>query len=149
MSNADCVSNLYFTFISKTCCNNVFSYITSSICRRAVYLRWIFTRESTAAMTSHTTISIYDNFTASQTSITMRATDYETASWVDEVFCIFINKFSRQRCIDNKAFQICFNLFLSYFRTMLRRNNDCINTFWFTINILNSNLSFTIWTKVC
>ena len=149
MCNTNSVSNLYFTLISKACCYNIFSYITSCICCRAVNLRWILTRESTATMTSHTAVSIYDNFAASQASITMRTTDYETASWVNEIFCIFINKFSRQCCIDNKAFQVCFNLFLRNFRAMLCRDNNCINTFWFTINIFNSNLSFTIWTKIC
>ena len=48
-------------------------------------------QESTATVTSHTTVGIDDDFTASQTTVTHWATDNKTASWVNKVFGALLN----------------------------------------------------------
>ena len=91
MCNTNCVSKLNFRFVSKTSCYDVFRNVTCCVCSRTVNFCWIFTRECTAAVTSVSAVRINDDFTSSKTSIPLRSADYETASWVNEVFCFCID----------------------------------------------------------
>ena len=75
--NSDCVRKLNFAFISQSCCYNIFCNITSCICGRTVNLCAVLTGESTATVTSCSTISINNDFTSCQSTVTVRSTDYE------------------------------------------------------------------------
>lgn len=52
-------------------------------------------------MTSHAAVGINNNFTASQTAVTHWPTDNKTASWVDKVFGMGSDPFSRQNWLDD------------------------------------------------
>ena len=69
MSNTDRIGKLNLTFICKTCCNNIFCNITCSIRCGTVYLCTVFTGESTAAMTSGSTVSINDDLTSGKSTV--------------------------------------------------------------------------------
>ena len=145
MSNTDRIGKLNLTFICKTCCNNIFCNITCSIRCGTVYLCTVFTGESTAAMTSGSTVSINDDLTSGKSAVTMRSADHETSCWVDEVFCVLIYHICRNDLIENIFLNVLMDLLLSYIRIMLCRAYYCIDTAWFSgFIIFYSNLCFSI-----
>src|SRR5690606_10477547 len=109
----------------------------------------IFTRESSAAMASIATISIHDDFAASQARISLRPANNETASWVDEVFGIFIDPFSWNDFIDDVFFNIALDLLQRYFWVVLSRDNNCVHTKRLIVFIIfNCHLCFAIRTQI-
>ena len=90
MSNTDCIGKLNLTFICKTCCNDILCNITCSICCRTVNLCAVFSGESSAAVTTSSTICINNDLTSCKSTVTVRSADYETSCRVDEVLCILI-----------------------------------------------------------
>ena len=121
MCNTDRIRKLNFTFLCKTCCYHIFCNVTCCISCRTVYFCTVFSGESSTAVTSISTVSIYDNLTSCQTTVSVRSTDYETSCRVDEEFCIFIYHFCRKNRVKYIFFDIFMNLFLCYFRVMLCR----------------------------
>ena len=148
MCYADSVCQLDFAFICQTCGNDIFSNVTCSISSTAVNLRGVLAAESTAAMTSHAAIGINDDFTAGQTSITLRTADNETTGRVDVVFGFRIQHFCGNNRCNNLFDNIFANLLVGNFRCMLGRNNDSIYTNRFAVIIFNGNLSFAVRTQV-
>ena len=73
--NSDCVRKLDFAFISQSCCYNIFCNITSCLCGRKVNPCAVLTGESTANVTSCSTISIKNDFTSCQYTVKVRYTD--------------------------------------------------------------------------
>ena len=73
----DCIRKLDFTFVSQSCCNNILCNITCCISCGTVNFCAIFTGESTAAVTSCSTVSINDDLTTCKSTVTMRSTDYK------------------------------------------------------------------------
>ena len=74
MCNTDRIGKLDLTLVSKTCCNNILSNVTSCISCRTVYLCAVLTGESTAAVTSCSTVGINDDLTSCQATVTVRST---------------------------------------------------------------------------
>ena len=93
LCNTDSISNLYFTFFCKTGSNNIFCNISCSVSGRTVNFCWVFAGECAAAVTCITAVCIYDDFSACQAGVTLWATYYKTACWVDEEFCFFVQQF--------------------------------------------------------
>ena len=95
-------------------------------------------------MASHSTVSIYNNLSSSQSAVTVWSTDYKAACRVDaKNFCILIYHALRNDCIEYIFLNIFMNLLLSHIRVMLCRKNNCIQTLWRTILIIfYSNLRF-------
>src|SRR5690606_12660355 len=109
----------------------------------------IFTRESSAAVASIATISIHDDFAASQARISLRSANNETTSWIDEVFSIFIDPFSWNDFIDDVFFDIALDLLQRYFWVVLSRNNNRIYTKRLIVFIVfNCHLRFAIRTQI-
>src|SRR5690606_13642216 len=107
--------------------------------------RWIFTRESTTTVTCHTAVSIYDNFTASQTTVTYRTTDHKHTRWVDVEFGVCMEHVSRNDFFYNLFNHSFFHVRLRDFRIMLSRKTDCVLTTWYAIFISKCDLAFCIW----
>ena len=142
----DCIRKLDFTFVSQSCCNNILCNITCCISCGTVNFCAVFTRESTAAMTSCSTVSINDDLTTCKSTVTMRSTDYKTSCRIDEIFCLVINHISRNDFIEYIFFDIFMNLFLCNFRIMLCRAYNCIDTDRFSFFVIfNSYLCFSVW----
>ena len=85
---ANGICQLHFAALCQTGCNDIYCNISCSIGTRAVYLCRILSAESTAAVSCITTVGVYNNFTASQTAVTLRAADNKTSGGVDEILCI-------------------------------------------------------------
>ena len=88
--------------MAKTGGNQVFGYIAGCISSGTVNLCRIFSGESTAAVTSPSTISIYDDLSAGYTTVTIWSADNKTTGRVDIDFCIIINQFFRKNCAPTK-----------------------------------------------
>ena len=126
MSDTDCVGKLDLAFVSQTCCNDILCNVTCCICCRTVYFCAVFSGESSAAVTSHSTVCINDDLTSCQTCITVRSTDYETSCRIDEEFCLIIDQLCRKDRIEYIFFDILMDLLLSYIIIMLCGKNNSL-----------------------
>ena len=84
----NCVGNLNFAAVGKPGGNNVFCYVSSGISGRAVNLRRVLSRKGTATMGRGTAIGIDNDFSASNSRITIRAADDEPAGGINVKFIL-------------------------------------------------------------
>ena len=84
MSDTDCVGKLDLAFVGKTCCYDILCNVTCCVCCGTVYLGAVLSGECAAAVTSVTTVGVYDDLTAGQTTVSVRSANNETAGWVDK-----------------------------------------------------------------
>ena len=143
---SNCIANLQLTFITKSACYDIFSKISCHIGSTPINLGWIFPRESSSTVPSHTTITIYNNFSPSQSTISDWSSNIEVSSWINMNNCLLIHKIPNNWC-DHLLFYIFVKLFLSNIFAMLRRNNNGCYSFSFSIFIFYTHLSFSIRTK--
>ena len=143
---SNCIANLQLTFLTKSACYDIFSKISCHIGSTSINLGRIFPRESSSTVPPHTTITIYNNFSPSQSTISYRTSNIEVSSWIDMNNCLLIHKIPNNWC-DHFLFYHLMKLFLSNIFTMLRRNNDSCYSFSFSIFIFYTHLSFPIRTK--
>ena len=92
MCNTNSVSNLYFTFISKTCCYNVFSYITCCICCRTVNLSTVFTGKGSAAVARRAAVGIGNDLAAGKSAVACGAADDKASRRIDEILRALIKQ---------------------------------------------------------
>ena len=91
MCYTDRIGELDLTLVSQSCCYDILCNVTCCICCGTVYLGAVLTGECAAAVTSVSTVGVYDDLTSGQSAVSVRSTDYETAGRVDEEFgfCIY------------------------------------------------------------
>ena len=146
LCNTDRIRQLDLAPVSQTCCNDVLSNITCCICCGTVNLCAVLSRESTAAVTSHSTICIYDNLTSGKTCITVWSTNNETSGRVDEELCLIIYQFSRQDRVKDIFLDVFMDPFLCYIFVMLCRKNNSLKSLWLTsLIIFYRNLCLSVW----
>ena len=146
MCNTNCIGKLDLTLVCQSCCNDILCNITCCIGSRTVNLCAVLSRESAAAVTSCSTIGIYDDLTSGKTAVSIWSTDNETSGRIDKVLGIFIHHVCRDDLIKYIFFDIRMDLLLSYIRVMLSGAYYRINTAWLAILIvLYCNLSLSIW----
>ena len=147
--NTDSIGELDLTLVSKSCCNDVLCCVTCCISCRTIYLGAVFSGECSAAVTGISTIGVYDDLTSGQTTVSVRSSDNETASRVDEELGVCIYHVSWKDRIEDIFLDILMDLFLRYFFTMLSGQNNCLQTDRFAVLIIfNSNLSLSVRTKI-
>ena len=99
-------------------------------------------------MATHSTVSIYDDFTSSKTRVSVRTTNYEFSCWIDKVFYVVIQKSCWFENRFNNFFDDClFDCVVIYIRIVLVRNNNSINADRFIAVIFNSYLRLCIRTE--
>ena len=108
---------------------------------------------STSSMSSPASISVDDNFSSSQTSISFRSTDNKLTGGVDEVHSVLINEFLGNNRVNNMFDYTGTNFFIGDIGIMLSGNKDVLNSeradvgsFFF---VFDSDLSFSIRTHPC
>ena len=148
MCNADCISKLYFATVCQISSYNILCNIPCCIRCGTVYLRRVFTAECTAAVTSRTAISIYNNLSTSQTAVTLWTTNDKPTSRVDIILRVFVQHFRRQYWSNDIVHQIRANLFQCHSRSVLGREYHCINPLWLAVYIFYGYLCLAIWTEI-
>src|SRR3989344_1838375 len=66
------ISDLKFAFISQTRSHDVFRDISGHISAASIHLSDTFARETAAAVSAHSPVSVYNDFSAGQTGIGRR-----------------------------------------------------------------------------
>lgn len=140
------ITNLQLTFLTELARYDIFSKISCHIGCTSINLGWILSRESSSTVSSHTTITIYNDFSSGQSTISDRASNIEASSWIDMNNCLCIHKIPNNWCY-HLLFYRFMKLFLGNIFAMLRRNNDSCYSFSFSIFIFYTHLSFPIRTK--
>lgn len=143
---SNCIANLQLTFLTKSACYDIFSKISCHIGCTSINLGWILSRESSSTVPSHTTITIYNNFSPSQSTISDWSSNIEVSSWIDMNNCLLIHKIPNNWC-DHLLFYRLMKLFLSNIFAMLCRNHNSCYPLSFSIFIFYTHLSFSIRTK--
>ena len=101
LCNTDRIRNLYFTFLSKSCRNNILCAVTSGIASTTVNLCRVLTGERAAAMSAVAAVCINDDLTTCKTAITLRTADYKSAGGVYVDLSVFIDEACRNDGLNN------------------------------------------------
>ena len=80
---SNCITNLQLTLLAKSASYDIFSKISCHIGSTSINLGWILPRESSSTVSSHTTITIYNDFSPSQSTISDWSSNIEASSWID------------------------------------------------------------------
>ena len=75
--DTDSIRYLYEHLVGNSCCNHIFSDMTSCISGAAVYFRRVFTADCSTAVSSFASVGIDYYLTTRKTRIAVRTTDYE------------------------------------------------------------------------
>ena len=81
MCNTDRIGQLDLALISQTCCYDVLCNVTCCVSCGTVNLCAVFSGESSAAVTTVSTVSIYDNLSSGQTTVTVWSADYKSSGF--------------------------------------------------------------------
>ena len=73
MRNTDRIRQLDLALVSQSCCYDILCNVTCCICCGTVYLGAVLSGECAAAVTSVTTVGVYDDLTAGQTTVSVRS----------------------------------------------------------------------------
>ena len=74
--------------------------MTGSISSTTIYFAWIFTGESTATMSSLSTISVHNDLTSGESCISMRATDHKLTGRIHMIDNMVIEQSKNLRMIN-------------------------------------------------
>ena len=95
LSKTDGIAHLHKHLVGNAGSHHVFSNIASSICRRAVHLRRVLTREGTTAVSPFSTIGVDNNLATRQTCVAMRSANDELSSWIDVINDVVVEEGER------------------------------------------------------
>ena len=100
-------------------------------------------------MTTHTAVCIDDDLAASQTGVGVRTTFDEFTSWVDINGIVIFCKLRRNHRANNLFNQVWTNDCVAIDAVgMLSRNQNCAQTNWHTVFVVESDLGLAIWAQV-
>src|SRR5918993_1570467 len=78
------VSYLTLTAPCQLGLDNVLRYPPGGVGRRSIHLGWVFAAERASAMACHASVGIYDDLASSQSRVTVRTTDNESAGRIHQ-----------------------------------------------------------------
>jgi hypothetical protein len=113
--------------VSKTSSDDGLSDPTSSVSSRTIDLGGILSGESSTTMGTPTTIGINDDLAASETSITVRTTNDETARRVQVENGLLVEVLSRNDRLDDVLQQLGSDLFLGDILGVLGGDDDGVH----------------------
>ena len=149
MCHTDRIRQLDLTLVSQTCCYDILCNITCCVSCGTVNFGAVFSGESSATVTTISTVSIYDDLSSCQTTITVWSADYESSCRIYKEFGICIYHLCRKNLIKDIFFDIFVDLFLCYIRIVLCGQYDCIQTVCFSVIIVfYSYLRFSVRSQI-
>ena len=100
-------------------------------------------------MTCHSTVSIYNNLSSCQSTVSVWSSDHETSGRIDKEFCMLIYHLRRNDLIKYIFFDVFMDLLLCHIRVMLCGKYHCIQTFWSSVFIIfYGYLSLSVRAKI-
>lgn len=127
LGNADGVRDLDEATTSEARGDHGLGYPTSGVCSRAIYLGWILAREGTTTVSAPATISINDDLTASDTSITLRTANDEASRRVKVIDGLVIKEVCGDHSLDNLLEETSTDLLVGDVLSVLGRDNDGVD----------------------
>ena len=147
LGNADGIGQLDFTTTGKTGGHDVFGHIARHVAGGTIDFGGILAGERATTMTAHATVGVDDDFTAGQTTVTLRTTDDETARRVDVEFGVFVDEFLGNRLFDDELGDAFVEVFFGHVGTVLGGNDDGINAFDLAALVTHGHLAFAVGTQ--
>ena len=149
LGNADGVSELHFHALGKACSHDVFGDVARHVACGAVNLGRIFAAEGAAAVASHATVSIHDDFAAGEAGIAHRPADHEAAGGIDVVLGISIEEFSGNGRLDDVLQNIGMQFLVVHQLGMLGGDDNCVHAYRLMVFVIfNCDLGFAIGPEV-
>ena len=149
MCHTDRIRQLDLALVSQTCCYDILCNITCCVSRGTVNFGAVFSGESSATVTTISTVSIYDDLSSCQTTVTVWSADYESSCRIYKEFGICIYHLCRKDLIEDIFFDIFVDLFLCYIRIVLCGQYDCIQAVCFSVIIIfYSYLRFSVRSQI-
>gem|GEM_PF-2435645 len=146
LDNSDSISQLNFASFTDSTGNDIFREISSDICSASIYFCRIFSAESSSSMLPDTTVSINDNLSSRQSTIPFWSSDIEHTGRIDEKFSFLIHQITKYRS-NNKIDNSITNFLMRNIQSMLRRDDNSIDSQWFLIFIFYRYLRLAIRIK--
>ena len=140
---------MHFHALGKACSHDVFGDVARHVACGAVNLGRIFAAEGAAAVASHATVSIHDDFAAGEAGIAHRPADHEAAGGIDVVLGISIEEFSGNGRLDDVLQNIGMQFLVVHQLGMLSGDDDCVHAHRLVVFVIfNGDLGFAIGPEV-
>eukprot|EP00771_Trimastix_marina_P000193 gnl/Trimastix_PCT/120.p1 GENE.gnl/Trimastix_PCT/120~~gnl/Trimastix_PCT/120.p1 ORF type:complete len:1000 (+),score=301.91 gnl/Trimastix_PCT/120:28-3000(+) len=114
----------------------------------AVDLGVVLAREASATVRTPATIGIDDDLAASETGVTSRPANDETARRVDEIYCVVIEVLGGDNLLDNTLHELVADSLKGHTLSMLGRDDDSVNANWddarAVLTVLHRDLSLRV-----
>ena len=127
VGHTDGVGQLHQASVGKAGSHKGLGDPTGSVGGGSVHLGGILTGEGSTTVGTPATISINDDLSAGQTSITVGATDHEATGGVQVVHGLLVQVLSRDHGLDDVLHKLGLDLLLSDVLTVLGGDDDSVN----------------------
>ena len=122
--------------MGKTVGDQRFGNISSIVCSGSIDLGIIFTGESTSTMWAPSTISVDNNFSSGQTSISEGSSLDELARWVDDDLRILGHHVLWDNLLDHFLNELFSDSLVGHVLVVLGRNEDIVHSGGFDVSLL-------------
>lgn len=128
LSNTNTISDLDESSLAEAIRNERLSDPSGGISSRSIDLSGVLSREGTTTVTTPTTIGVNDDFTSSETSITMRSSDSERTRRIQVVNGVCVQQVSGDDYLNDVLLEFLSDVFVGNSGSVLLRNEDSVDT---------------------
>src|SRR5439155_21113755 len=144
----DGISELNFTFVGQTRGHNIFGHITGRVSCATVNFGRVFSGKRSSPMSRPATVTIYNDLSSGQSSISARPANHECAGRVYPIFSFGIEQVGRHYSFDYLLDHVLSDLFIRHILFVLGRKHNSIQVGRLAIYVFDANLTFAIRSKV-
>jgi hypothetical protein len=110
-------------------------------------MRRILARKGAAAVTTHATVRIHNDFAAGQASVTVGSANHESAGRIDMVLGVRIHHIRRNDGVNHVLSHLLAQFFGGHAVVVLRRNDHGVDPRRFAVDVFDTHLAFAVGTK--
>ena len=144
---ADRIGELYLAASGKSGSDNILRNVAAHVGSGAIDLRGILSGEGATTVAAHSAVGVDDDLAASKTGITLRASDHETAGWVDEELGLLCEHLGGDNLADHLLDAELLDLLMRSSFCMLGGDHDIDDACWLPVDILHGDLTLCIWSE--
>lgn len=148
LGNTDGIRDLHEAALGQLGGNQGLGDPAASIGSRAIDLGWVLSGEGTSSVGSPTTISINNDLTASQASVTLGTTDHEATRGVQVVDGFRVQQVFRDDLLDDNFQQVLADFFVGGLLKMLSGDDNSVHADGgdgtLVVLVLNGDLSLDV-----